>query len=111
MSHETSDPLLQMYADISGCAAISVGYRLAPEHPFPAGPDDCYDAAEWLADNAEKEYGGPLRYIGGEVGYVFLSLICAMDMIILKSKLRDFYEDSFTLSHDPTLSLPLIHSL
>lgn len=66
-SHETSDPLLERYANNSDCATISVGYRLSPEHPFPAGPEDCYDVAEWLVDNAEAEFGGPLKFIGGEV--------------------------------------------
>ena len=46
---------------------ISIGYRLAPEHPFPAGPDDCRDAADWLVDNAEKEFGAALQFIGGDV--------------------------------------------
>jgi acetyl esterase/lipase len=45
---------------------ISVEYRLAPEHPFPASPDDCYDVAEYLVDNALSTYGGPLKFIGGE---------------------------------------------
>lgn len=46
---------------------ISVGYRLAPEHAFPAGPDDCDDAADWLVDNALKEFGATLQFIGGDV--------------------------------------------
>lgn len=67
MSHSTSDPLLKFYADASGCTVISAGYRLAPEYPFPAGPEDCFDVAEYLVKNAEKEYGGPVKFMGGEV--------------------------------------------
>jgi acetyl esterase/lipase len=63
----STDVLLQEYADFGDLAAISVGYRHAPEDPFPKGPEDCFDAGEYLLKNAEKEYGGPLRFIGGEV--------------------------------------------
>ena len=67
MSEKTSDPLLNFYAETTNCAVISVGYRLSPEYPFPAGPEDCFDVAEYLVKNGEKEYGGPLKFMGGEV--------------------------------------------
>ena len=41
---------------------FSVGYRLAPEHPWPAGGDDCYDAAEWLVKNGPSVFGGELMF-------------------------------------------------
>ena len=63
----SQDPLLKSLADGANVAVISIGYRLAPEHPFPKGPQDCFDAAEWLVDNSKSHFGVPLKFIGGEV--------------------------------------------
>jgi len=60
------DPLLVAVADTLGVVAVSVEYRLAPEHPFPAGPDDCEAAARWLVEHCDAEFGTRRLLIGGE---------------------------------------------
>jgi hypothetical protein len=54
-------------ADNYELTVVSVGYRLAPEDPWPAGAHDCYDAAEWLVRNGKEKFGGELVFTGGEV--------------------------------------------
>ncbi len=60
------DSYLENLARGGKCAVISVDYRLAPEHPYPAGPDDCEAAAAWLLDNGKREFGVDRYVIGGE---------------------------------------------
>ncbi|HEX7084700.1 MAG TPA: alpha/beta hydrolase [Gaiellaceae bacterium] len=64
---DLQDEHLRAVADGTGLTAVSVEYRLAPEHPWPAGPDDCEDAAVWLLERGLDELapGGRLA-IGGE---------------------------------------------
>jgi acetyl esterase/lipase len=52
-------------AETLGVAVVSVEYRLAPEHPWPAGPDDCETAARWLLEHAADEFGADRLLIGG----------------------------------------------
>ena len=48
-SVERDDPLAAHLAKTAQCVVVSVEYRLAPEHPFPAPVEDCYAALKWLA--------------------------------------------------------------
>jgi acetyl esterase/lipase len=68
-----TDNLLLHYANAGDLAVISAGYRLAPENTFPKGPEDCADVGDYLVSNSDKEYGGPLRFIGGEVRELLFS--------------------------------------
>jgi len=74
-SAHQQDPLLELIADACGVTVASVYYRLAPEHPYPAGPDDCEDAALWLLDNASREFGSSRLLIGGESAGAHLSVV------------------------------------
>ncbi|MGE5721010.1 MAG: alpha/beta hydrolase, partial [Sphingomonadales bacterium] len=60
------DARLEQIADNTGLACVSVEYRLAPEHPYPAAWDDSEAAALWLAANVKAEFGGDSLAIGGE---------------------------------------------
>ncbi|MDO8838965.1 MAG: alpha/beta hydrolase [Parvibaculum sp.] len=77
---DQQDPLLERIADRVGLACVSVEYRLAPEHPYPAGPDDCEAAAVWLVANAKKEFGTDRLTIGGESAGGHLSAVTILRM-------------------------------
>ncbi|MFF5262059.1 alpha/beta hydrolase [Actinomadura viridis] len=57
---DTADGVARALANQGGCAVLSVDYRLAPEHPFPAGFDDVWTAVEW----ARRAFGGVA--VGGD---------------------------------------------
>lgn len=55
--------LARVFANAMECIVISVEYRLCPEHPFPAGVEDCYTATVWAAANAQSLGGDPQRLV------------------------------------------------
>jgi len=64
---DMQDLYLRDLAKATGLVAASVEYRLGPEHPFPAGPDDCETAARWLLDGGAARLEAPAKLaIGGE---------------------------------------------
>lgn len=63
---DSNDPRLESLSNSHNLAVLSVEYRLAPEDPYPAGPDDCEAAALWLAQNAMPEFGTDRLLIGGD---------------------------------------------
>ena len=66
-SLDTHDGMCRNLCAGAGCVVASVDYRLAPEHKFPAGPDDCLHATRWTAAHAIKLGANPTRIaVGGD---------------------------------------------
>jgi len=62
---DTADGVSRSLANSSGALVAVVGYRLAPEHPFPAAVEDCYAAVRWVAGHAEEIGADPARLVVG----------------------------------------------
>ena len=77
-SVEVYDPLTRALAKRAGCVVISVDYRLAPEHPYPAALDDAWKATRWVTSNAERLGLDEWKIgVGGDSAGGALAAICA----------------------------------
>lgn len=64
-SPSMNDVTNEALADAASAVVVSARYRLAPEHPYPAGPDDCEAAACWVLEHMASEWGTSRIAIGG----------------------------------------------
>ena len=74
------DPLCRRLANRSGCAVVAVGYRLAPEHPYPAAVTDAYVATMWIAAKgaAFGIDGERLALMGDSAGANLATVTCML---------------------------------
>ena len=119
---ETSHGFCSLLASVARCPVLSVDYRLAPEHRFPAGLEDVLAAYRWGRDNAQR-FGAPVAQaaIGGDsMGGNFAAAICqmlrragepqpALQLLVYpcvdvgsESPSMTIYENAFTLSRADT---------
>jgi acetyl esterase/lipase len=78
-SIEGSDIACRELCVASGAVVVSVGYRLAPEHPFPVPAEDCYAALCWASENAARIGAEPgVISVGGESAGGNLAAVVAL---------------------------------
>jgi acetyl esterase len=74
----TADPMSRFLARAAGCLVVSVGFRTAPEDPFPAAVDDCLAALRWVGEHAASFGGDPARLaVGGDASGATFAAVCA----------------------------------
>jgi acetyl esterase len=98
------------FAQALDCVVVSVDYRLAPEHPYPAGPDDCEAVAAWLVEHAADEFGTDRLVMGGESAGAYFTMVTALrlrDRGITGFRALDLCYGAYDMSGTPSTVLQL----
>ncbi len=106
---DSYDNVCRYLAASANCICVSVDYRLAPEHPFPAAVDDACAAVEWLLENAASLGGDPnnISIAGDSAGGTLAAAVCQHVTKNSSKKIRKqilIYPclDRFTATHYPS---------
>jgi acetyl esterase/lipase len=77
-SLDSHDPICRALCNASGCPIVSVGYRLGPEHQFPAAIDDGLEACRWVSAHADELGIDPARLgiCGDSAGATLAAVVC-----------------------------------
>ncbi|MEA3545924.1 MAG: alpha/beta hydrolase [Thermodesulfobacteriota bacterium] len=109
------DQILEEIVESCNAAVISIDYRLAPEHPYPAAQNDCEAVAQWVVENALTEFGTDRIVIGGDSAGAHLA---AATMIRMRDRHgytgfagANLVSGVFDLSMTPSLRLWGDHNL
>ncbi|MCG6203497.1 alpha/beta hydrolase [Rhodopseudomonas sp. HC1] len=118
---DTHDVVCRAIADEGQLIVISVDYRLAPEHKFPAAVDDAIAATRWIADNARKlGIDAEEISVGGDSAGGNLAAVVAIDARdhggpMLAGQVLIYPATDFAMSHpshsEPETSVLLTHSV
>ena len=105
MGLETHDEICRQLCKNTGCIVMSVAYQLAPEHPYPKGPESCVAAAIWLHEHA-AEYNGlsESMAVAGDSAGGYMALYVAQTLtrqgIALKAQFATYpVTDHYSANH------------
>jgi acetyl esterase len=105
MSIDTVDEICRSICLKAGCVVMSVGYRLAPEYPYPGGPQDCIMATRWMIRQAGNYRGmGDRMAVAGDSAGGYMALTVAQKLsaegIALKAQFAAYpVTDHYTGHH------------
>ncbi|SDT69133.1 acetyl esterase [Mucilaginibacter mallensis] len=105
MSLDTHDEICRQICANTSAVVMSADYKLAPEHPYPAGPESCVTATLWMIENAHRYQGIPERMaVAGDSAGGYMALYVAQKLTAAGVKLKAQFAtypvtDHYTADH------------